>query len=342
MLGDSVWKDALQLASRYTFLGSIISAIAAQHLYQLNPGDNGQRLTATRQVNHGLVSFRGALSSELTSTHIDAFVAASLLILHYLWADVDDAAYDSVLEASNMLPEDDLFAVSASLKQVFLKSVRLAPDQESTFMPHVSCDPTTTLMRAARLDRSSFDRFQSLFSHARPLSTAMLDMNFTFTRQSTDNDFDTRAAHLQSIHEEKYAETVARVCLLLSFMPGSLPPESLSTDDTLMQAAARFIVSFPIMCRGHFADLIRLRDRHAMLVLYHFYRAASALLPRERYWWAWKRAVLAQVAIERWLRHCIAGQVATGIVGEDSVASLDEWGLRFITADCVLNSVETG
>ncbi len=42
-------------------------------------------------------------------------------------------------------------------------------------------------------------------------------------------------------------------------------------------------------------------DPHAVLLLYHFYRAVLILLPAEKYWWAQKRAAEYVGAVKIWL-----------------------------------------
>lgn len=300
MFCPRVWRDALQLASNYSFLNSIIRSVAAQHLHFLQPNDRGQRMTAARCLDRGLAQFRAAFSDDLTSVHIDAFVAASLLLLHNVWADTDNQQYVEAAPAAADSASDELFTISSSIKEVFLKSVRLAPDQESIFMSYVACDPTIALTKAAKIGKESLDRFQIDFTYDRPINPRMLEAQYQFER-STEVSTDAWAVHSDTEDLGGYRAAVARLCLIVSFLPEADPPELITNNEALLRHAARYILSFPLMGRGQFTYMVKQNDVHAMLVLYHFYRAARILLPQHQYWWACKRALIAEAALKDWL-----------------------------------------
>jgi hypothetical protein len=111
--------------------------------------------------------------------------------------------------------------------------------------------------------------------------------------------------------EDGYAPLVTQLCLVLSFLPEAQPPKAVSSESPLLPELARYILQFPVLCRGPFASMVEQSDPHALLLLYHFYRAVRILLPPGECWWAQKRAAVAEVVLKEWLTRESAKQANT-------------------------------
>jgi hypothetical protein len=68
----------------------------------------------------------------------------------------------------------------------------------------------------------------------------------------------------------------------------------------LLPGLVRYIFTFPVMCRGSFALMFQQSDPHALLLLYHFYRAVRILLPTDECWWTYKRAAPSETVLKEW------------------------------------------
>jgi hypothetical protein len=201
-----------------------------------------------------------------------------------------------------------MFQFCASLKEVFLRSFPPQQSVESSlFVPYIRDHSMDALVDAAPISRATLTTFQTFFSQQTVLAVDMLTPPFLYIRHA---DLVPQEDWLQQVHFPTTKESIAPVatwlCLLLSYLPESEPPIPVDADSCLMPKLARYIFSFPIMARGYFATLVQKRDVHALVLLYHFYRAARMLLPKDMYWWAHKRAF----GMELLLRETLVGECA--------------------------------
>jgi hypothetical protein len=85
--------------------------------------------------------------------------------------------------------------------------------------------------------------------------------------------------------------------LLMAFLPartaGTHSPD-------LLNKLARYIL-FPIPCHEPLVLMARESAPHAILWLFHFYRAARILLPLGEFWWAHRRAAVMEEVLRTWL-----------------------------------------
>lgn len=63
-----------------------------------------------------------------------------------------------------------------------------------------------------------------------------------------------------------------------------------------------FFYGFPVLCCGPFTELVARRDARALVLLFHFYRCARALLDPRRCWWARTRCCLMEKLIDEGLK----------------------------------------
>lgn len=284
-----------------------ILCLAARHLTILQPEDATYPTAAASHLSRALSRFRHELSDIFTPFHLDAFIATSSLLQYEVWTSTDFFSPQDDGVVSLDPARDRIFALSSGLKQVFLKSVPLASDQPSVFMPHIRHNPRNILVEAAQISNGTLAKYQDFFSYHRPLNLELLNIPLPYIR-GTDlniaNPWQERVPKLQDPLDpvlDGYAPIVTELCLILSFLPEARPPESVSTELPLLPELARYIFSFPLLCRGPFASMIHQSNPHALLLLYHFYRAVRILLPPSECWWAHRRATLSETVLKEWL-----------------------------------------
>jgi hypothetical protein len=307
LIAPEVWEHALQLSFQFEFLMSAILCVAARHLAILQPEDATYPTAAASHLGRALSRFRLELSKDFTSTHLDAFIATSVLVQYEIWTNTELLSRQDDGVVSFDPSRDLMFAVSSGLKQVFLKSVRLASDQRSVFMLHIQHNPADNLIGAAQISNGTLAKYQEFFSYHQPLSLELLNIPLPFTR-STDLDISNSWGHAlpkiedtPDLIQDGYMPVISRLCLILSFLPEARPVHAISAESPLLPELARYIFTFPVQCYGHFASMIQQGDSHALLLLYHFYRAVRILLPPGECWWANKRATVSETALKEWL-----------------------------------------
>ena len=305
LLAPEVWGHALQLCFQFEFLTDAILCVAAQHGAILQPGDTTYPTAAASHLCRALSRFRHELCSNLAPIHIDAFIATSLLLQYEIWTSTDFSKPQDDGVVSFDPSRDYIFAYSSSLKQVFLKSSTVFSDQPSVVMPHLQDNRTDILVRAAQISNGTLAQYQDFFSYQRPLNLELLNIPLPYTR-GTDlaisNPWQHPAPKIQNDPiEDGYVPVITRLCLILSFLPEAWPPDPVSAESSLLPELARYILSFPVMSHGPFASMVQQSDPHALLLLYHFYRAVRILLPPGECWWAHRRATVSETALKEWL-----------------------------------------
>lgn len=282
-----VWGHALQLCFEYEFLMNAILCVSARHLAVLNPEDPKYAAVAASHLCKALEQFRYELANNFTSTNIDAFVAMSMLLQFEIWTSTDslqDGTFDPTRER--------FFSHSASLKQVFLKALPLILKHPSVFLPQLQQNPMIKLVEAAQISNGTLAKYQDFFSPSRLLNVEQLQP-LPFTR-GTDlaNVWEYGRSQM-----EGFEPIINHICLILSFLPEAEPDAVTS----LLPQLASYVVSFPVLCRGFFALKVHQSDPHALLLLYHFYRAVRMILPADECWWAQKRATTSETILKEWL-----------------------------------------
>jgi len=281
------WGRALQLCFEYEFLMNAILCVSARHLAAVKPEDPKYAAVAASHLCKALAQFRYELSNNFTSTDIDAFVAMSMLLQFEIWTNTDslrDGTFDPSREC--------FFSHSASLKQVFLKALPLILNHPSVFLPHLQQNPMVKLVEAAQISNSTLAKYQDFFSSDHQLNAELLQPP-AFTRGT---DLANVWEHGRS-QMDGFAPIINHICLILSFLPEAEP----DAVTPLLPQLASYIVSFPVLCRGFFALKVHQSNPHALLLLYHFYRAVRILLPPDECWWAQKRATTSETILKEWL-----------------------------------------
>jgi hypothetical protein len=312
LLKPEVWERALQLSFRYELLMNAVLCVASRHLAFLKPEDTTHSTAAASHLSRALSLFRQALSNTLASTHIDAFLATSILLQVEVWTSTDFYSSREDGVSSFDPSRDRIFSLNSSLKQVFLKSIPLISNQRSTILPHIAHNPRVALAEAAQISDSTLADYQNIFSYHRPLTSELLNVPLPYIRGRGLASSSLWQDHVPKIKEQHnpihdgYMNVVTELCLILSYIPEAQPPDSISAESPLLPDLARYIFSFPVLCRGPFASMIQQSNPYALLLLYHFYRAVRILLPPNECWWAYKRATLSETILKEWLTREIA------------------------------------
>ncbi|CAH0055587.1 unnamed protein product, partial [Clonostachys solani] len=215
LIDPDVWKKVLQLSFQFEYLMNTILCVAARHLSLLQPDNIEHSATAAQHLCRALSLFQYQLSTNFTSTHIDAFIATTLLLLYEVWSQPDPLASDH-------------------------SPVSAYESKDNHHVHDISC----------------------------PI-------------------------------EGGYVPAIGRLCLILAFLPGPGQPQPDPDEGPLLSDLARCIFMFPVSCHGAFASMVQESDPHALLVLYHFYRATRILLCSSEYWWAHGHASRS----EKWLKN---------------------------------------
>jgi hypothetical protein len=289
-----------------------ILCIAARHLAISNPDDVTYSTAAAKHLSRALSLFYHNLSDIQTPVHVDAFIATSVLLQYEVWTNTDFLSREDGV-VSFTPARDRFFALSSSLKQVFLDSIPFALGKPSIFLKYVAFCTRSALIGAAKVSHTTWARYQDYFSYHRPLSMELLDVPpqcVQGTDPAISNLHKDRAlgTHVGSHEvEDGYVSTVTEICLLESFLS-----EERSTDASpLVPKLARYIFTFPVVCCGGFGSMVQQSDPHALLLLYHFYRSVRILLPADEFWWAHKRATLSETVLKEWLTKEISKQAGT-------------------------------
>ncbi|KAI0133848.1 hypothetical protein BJ170DRAFT_176849 [Xylariales sp. AK1849] len=315
LLSPEIWGHALQLCFEFEFLMNAILCVAARHLAIIRPADSTYSIAAASQSCRASSQLRYELSKGFNSIHIDAFIATTLLLQYEIWTstDLDLPQYHGVITY------DRIFEFSSSLKQVFIKTVPLACGQPSVLMQHIRQSPINILARATQISNVTLARYQHFFSYRRPLNWQLLSFPLLSTQGTDEVNFEPwqlcvpQTQGVPDQIEDGYVPVIDHLCLIMSFLPEARSPNSVSTESPILPGLARYIHSFPVLCSGPFASMVQRSDPHALLLLYHFYRAVRILLPSDQYWWAHKRATVSEAALKQWLARESAEQAEASV-----------------------------
>lgn len=208
---------------------------------------------------------------------------------------------------SSSSPPPEFCPSRAEIFQLLTMPTTLTPDTDVQSSVHPTWD-----LNLVRDEQQEMSIYPSLSPSPlpRPLTPQAADLAETLSPPSVHGD---REAVLRAA----YDRMVARLSVVLCFMPDAHFPSTanlLSPTPVPMPQKAdleKYILSFPLLCFGPFLELILAGDSRALVVLYHFYRAARVLLPTWESWWCGRRASVMETLIRseleaRGLDACIA------------------------------------
>mgnify|MGYP005989113499 CR=1 FL=1 len=253
------------------------------------------------------------------TTHLDAFIATTVLFQFELWASTDSIVPERETASSSKLTVNRMFATSGSLKLVFIKAVTaLATKNQSTLLPFLAYDPRKPIVASSALSNCTVAEYQTLFSRQQPLTANSLTLPVPPTHGTKSEALALWKQLDQEIHysfdtiEREHTMDINQMSVLLSLLTESAPLQLVIDNPSLLSDIARLVFSFPLLCYRGFAKLVADNDPHALLVLYHFYRATRILLVGSRYWWALSQATALELSLSEWLIPTIGSCSAMG------------------------------
>ncbi|KAM0261163.1 hypothetical protein ACHAQJ_002425 [Trichoderma viride] len=300
---SDAWENAMQLSFSFPSLMHAILCASARQLSFLFPDEQKYATAATTHLIKTLCLFRDDLSSELTPSNVDAFMVTTVLLHMEMWSNVEFVVIGPDGTMSYDPLQDRLFQHSLGVLH-----------GPSPLVPHIRHSSRNVLVNAAKLSRKSLENFRWFFSYERPLSPSLLSVPLPFVRDSDLVPEDVWTVQIPKLAEigpskskeagyslKGYYGIVDRLCLILSFLPEAQDKEYESLSPELTTNLSRYLIIFPVLCDQQFVSMVRHGDPHAMVLLYHFYRAVRILVPSTEHWWAQRRASLAETVIQQWL-----------------------------------------
>ncbi|KAI1735275.1 hypothetical protein F4680DRAFT_310663 [Xylaria scruposa] len=299
LCGEEAWDYVLQLSFEFDYLMDAILSIAARHLSVIHQDDPKYRTIAVRHLCRASSGLRNELSKGGLSIHFDTFLATSILFYYDTWTN-DDYSLPHQDETVSSAWTDRVFGFSSSLKKTLLTGFQRSWEQPSVFRQSLTKNPGDEIAASARTSSDKLAEYEEFFSYHRPISMEMLNeppssaidqINSGF---QPNHVFQTKAS--LGLAEDAYVPVARRLCLILPFLGQDESPDSTPSPDpsSMLPLLAKFILSFPLLGWSAFPNLIESGDSHALFLLYHFYRAVRILLSDKDWWWAHKRAVVAE------------------------------------------------
>ncbi len=302
--GPQFWEHALRLSFEVDFVMNAMLCIAARHLVFLRPEDGTNLIAARRHLSRALSRFRHGLSQNLSPMHLDPFLITSILLQYEIWNDTDLVLSQDDVSNPFDHPRDRIFPFCSSMKRVLLENISRLDCQSSAILPYIQQSPLEAVTEVAQVGDHTLAMYRDFFSYRCPLTLDLLNTPFPCRSNPELHLLNKSALYAEETPELRdggYELAVARLCLIMSFLPEARPHDPIGPDSPLLPTLARYILSFPVMCHGTFAMMVQRGDPHVLFLLYHFYRTVRILLPLETFWWAYEQAYASETALREWL-----------------------------------------
>ncbi|KAH8879223.1 hypothetical protein GQ53DRAFT_672614 [Thozetella sp. PMI_491] len=313
IFGPDVWSRAIELSFSFESLMHAILCVSARHLSILRPDETKWATAASTHLSRTLCLFRDDLSGGFNAMNIDAFMATTVLLHYEMWTNIDFVVPGRDMSTSFDPTEDWLFKHATGVTSVFLRSIPYVFDKPSPMIPHIKHSPRVILSGAARVTKATMEKFKSFFDYDAPLHPGLLSVPLPDIRDSEPDASNYWHPQVSEISEspgklsledqadrderECYAAIIPRLCLILAFLPECREPGSGELNPELLKDLSRYILTFVILCGRPFVAMVQRCDPHALVLLYHFYRAVEILLPPTECWWAQRRATAAEMVL---------------------------------------------
>jgi hypothetical protein len=337
---------------RLTTSHNAILMIAATHRSVLAASIDPQRdqyhHAARNYLAKTLHGYQDALSNPISSTPGDALIAVSLLLYHYAWSSVDQAAVPLAVSESPAisrelvseldLSSDPLMNLSVGLRYLFWKTGALATDSESPFHTYALERPRVRIVEAVQRQQQPHNSLGQMESYL----LGGYDSHGSSIVESTDSS-EPQVAPDRVVDDPialaAYSESAGRLAPILALMFSSvaIQDEPIISNGTnhdrgpavRISDIIRYLFSYPIHFCHTFRSLVATHDRRALFLLLHFFRAVRRLLPADRCWWAQRRAMLLESQLE-----CII-KVESAVPEQGAVERLSSLGLDAQGTECV-------
>ncbi|KAI0468013.1 hypothetical protein F4859DRAFT_222487 [Xylaria cf. heliscus] len=319
LCGQEAWDYVLQLSFEFDYLMNAIISIAARHLAVIHPNDPTYTTIAASHLCRASSGLRDELTKGSTSIHFDAFLATSILFYYDTWTNTDYFLPNQEDGALSNAWTDCVFGFSSSLKKTLLTGFQRPWEQPSVFRQSLTRNHGDEIAAVIQTSPDKLAAYEDFFSYSRPLSMEMLNKPPTNAVNETQIDLGSGPDHVFQSQvsldpeEDAYIAVVRRLCLILPFLSHGESLDSTYNPDpsSMRPLLAQFTLSFPLLGWSAFPTLIERGDSHALFLLYHFYRAVRILLSHKDWWWAHKRAVVAEGVLRERLVNIISNQHKT-------------------------------
>lgn len=292
-----------------------ILLVSAKHLLYISPHNLEYRRASLFHLSKVLPRYREEVSRPLTTENADSVMAASLLVIHYTWADVE--TFDMNDDACFI--NDRLFAMTGGLRETFISATFLISSGRSIFSESIAHRPTDTVKEIAGGCSQAPASFEKSFCEAYYARSGNGIMNIHDDSGQNIPEFSDIRGTSQDVDNNDlwYLVTQPHDPCLIGFLDASvrLAPlcsiaaelKAVSRDEELPRTKiessikdnfaystpitdlARYIFSWPYVCSPGVLHLLARKDECMISLLYHFYKTIKTILPKE-YWWAHLRA----------------------------------------------------
>jgi hypothetical protein len=289
--------------------------VSAKHLLYLSPHNLEYRRASLFHLSKVLPRYREEVSRPLTTGNADFVMAASFLVIYYMWADVE--TFDMNDDACFI--NDRLFAMTGGLRETFISATFLISSGRSIFSESIAHRPTDTVKEIARRCSRTPASFEKSFCEEYYARSGNGIVNIHDDSGQNIPEFSDIRGTIQEVDNNDlwYLVTRPHDPCLIGFLDASvrLAPlcsiaaelQALSRDEELptpknessseenfansipMADLARYVFSWPYVCSPGVLQLLARKDECMISLLYHFYKTIKTILSKE-YWWAHQRA----------------------------------------------------
>lgn len=120
--------------------------VSAKHLSYLSPGDSEYQKASLFHLSKVLPRYRGEVANPLSTKNADCAMAASFLLLYFVWSDVDTSNVGN--EAT--FTSDQLFTMMPGAREMFISATSLIISGKSIFSECIAHHPREAIDETAR------------------------------------------------------------------------------------------------------------------------------------------------------------------------------------------------
>jgi len=323
--------------------------LSAKHLSYLSPNDAAYHRATLFHLGKLLPRYREEVAKPTTLDNADSILATSHLLLYFMWSNVDTFEMNDPA----CLIKDQLFAMTAGLRETFLSAAFILTTGQSIFSESTSYAPRYSIRRTAKRCSKKPPHFERYFCDRwqQGVGSALIDIgdnspqdipqlpDMKHNRGAQMNHIDLWYAITQPQDPLLigYLDAVVRLaplCSIASELQASMETPALieanntrvlpSDSPVPIAGLARYIFSWPIVSSPGILRLLARKDERMIFLLYQFYKVITVLLPKT-YWWAHQRAERMISIFEEKLEPCVLELVQEFDIEEDVVAQAAEF-----------------
>ncbi|KAI0423411.1 hypothetical protein F5Y09DRAFT_327436 [Xylaria sp. FL1042] len=320
---SEIWQRVLPWSFEEPYIMCPILCLAAIHLSILRPQSPRYSNVAVQLLGKSAVLFSEKLSCPITAQNSEALIAASILVHYISWSHVGFAEkreglhYDRCHSPLTVhLSQDPLLQLSFGVQGILHEAFHVLSGSDSVFLTVGRYSPVYAIEEAILQHGEDpwryVDHFMAISDNSRsqppvnnnrndPRSHKSESISYLCPRAKRCNTYTVpvlsqNSPNLQEVAFEAIAKRLSLLYCLTSIPSnsGSSSPQILTR---LQPEIERCFFSFPIHYSRTFRGLALQGDPRALIMLYHFYRAARILLTGPGTWWARQRSRVIECLI---------------------------------------------